>query len=139
VFAVAGHEDDAQRRILLLEQGGELLAGHAGHDEVADEEIDLFCAFGGEFESFLAVTGFDDGVAGGDEEFAGEFANIGLIFGEENGFGAARSFGVADGGAGSVDGLIDARQINFERSSFAEFAVDPDETAALFYNSVDGG
>ena len=35
--------------------------------------------------------------------------------------------------------LIDARQINLERSAFADFAVDPDEAAALFHDAVDRG
>src|SRR5205823_3533056 len=39
----------------------------------------------------------------------------------------------------AFDGLIDAREIDFEASAFAHFAVDPDETAALFNHAVNGG
>ena len=103
VFAVAGHEDDAQRRILLLQQRSELLPGHPGHDQVADEKIDFFGALGGELEGFLAVAGFDDGVAGGFEKFASEFADVGFVFGEQNGFGATWGFGISGDFTGGID------------------------------------
>ena len=93
VFAVAGHIDDGEAGAILLQAGGEMLAAHAGHDHVGDEEIDFIFVTGGEAQGFLAVGGFDDGVAAGLEKFAGEFADVLLVFGEEDGFGAARRFG----------------------------------------------
>ena len=55
---------------------------------------------GCELEGFLAVAGFDDRVARGLQKFASEFADVGFVFGEQNGFGATRCFGVARDFAG---------------------------------------
>ena len=66
-----------------------------GHDQVADEKIDFFGALAGELEGFLAVAGFDDSVAGGFKKFASEFADVGFVFGEQNGFGTAWGFGIS--------------------------------------------
>ena len=92
VFAVARHEDDAKPRIFPLQLNGKFLARHAGHDHVRDKKIDGAAVLAGQLDGFGGVLGFDDFVATRLEKFLGDFADVLLIFGEENRFRARGNF-----------------------------------------------
>jgi len=100
VFAVAGHENDAKSRILPLQLDGEFLARHAGHDHIGDKKIDGAVVLAGKLHGFGGVFGFDDLVAAGLEKFPGDFADVLLIFGKENGFRACGTSAVGLGAPG---------------------------------------
>src|SRR5258708_11227528 len=144
VLAVAGHENNRDARMLALKLHGEFLAAHSRHHHIGDEQIDLAAMFSGNGDGFLAVFRFDHLVAAGFQKFAGNFANVLLILGQKHGF---RSGGNFRGGLWRAymhfplvyTRLVYARKINFERRAFAEFAVDPNETAALLDDAVYGG
>ena len=79
-----------------------------------------------EFERGFAAGRFDHGVACGLQKFAGDFAHVLFVFGEQNGFGAARELRLArEFVPTGFERLVDARKINLERGAFAEFAVAP--------------
>src|SRR5208337_2028509 len=88
---------------------------------------------------FGSVLGFDDLVAAGLKKFPGDFADVLLIFREEDGFRARGYLRGGHGSAGVFLDLIDAGDIDFEASAFTKFAVDPDEAATLLDNAVDRG
>src|SRR5882724_11099808 len=90
----------------------------------------------GNFESGFTARRLQYGVARRLQEFARHFAHVLLVFGEQHGFRAARqaAWNVHDWNGRRR--LVHARKINLESGTFAEFAVHPDESAALLYYTV---
>jgi len=87
-FGVAGDEDDFDVREFLLNLTGEFGAAHAWHDDVRDENLNGAIKAFGNFEGFDAVSGGEDLIAGGLQEFAREGADGIFVFGDEDGFAA---------------------------------------------------
>src|SRR6202007_985763 len=92
----------------------------------------------GNFQSRVAACGFENGVAGGLEKFAGHFANVLLVFSQQNRFRAARESARNMNERRGCSRLVHTGQINFERSAFAQLTINPNEAAALFYYSIHG-
>ena len=86
-----------------------------------------------------AVARLDDRVATGFEEFARDFTHVVLVFREQNGFCSAWRLGRSRRRNRPIHGLVDSRKINLEGRSPAQFAVHPDEAAALLDYAVDRG
>src|SRR5882757_6228855 len=139
VLAVAGHEDNRDARMLALKLHSEFLASHSRHHHIGDEQIDLAAMFSGNGDGFLAVFRFDHLVAAGFQKFAGNFTNVLLVLGQKHGFRSGGNFRRRLWRADMHFRLVYTRKINFERRAFAEFAVDPNETAALLDDAVYGG
>ncbi len=65
VVGVAGHVKHFQTRVEWIHRLGQLPAAHPRHHDIRDQQIELRIAFLNQFESVLAVAGFEDGVAVG--------------------------------------------------------------------------
>ncbi len=95
---------------------------------------------GDDLQGSGAVFGFEDLVALGLEILAGEMAEMGLIFDEENGLlstiGAGKDERVLRRGGVFVS--IGTREINTKNGAALRLAVDENKAAALFYDAVHG-
>lgn len=100
IGGVAGHEDDAEAGLAADELAGEIGAGEAGHDHVGEDELNGSAVLLEEGEGLVGAVGFDDAVAPGFEENAGDARGGGLVFDDED--------GLCDGGAGAE--LVDERE-----------------------------
>ena len=76
--------------------GGQFAAIHAGHDDIGEQKIDRALMAGDDLQSGGAIFGFENFVALRFQILAGEAAEIGLVFDEENGFLAAIGAGKAE-------------------------------------------
>src|SRR3954471_24849082 len=137
VAAVPGDEEHAQvDAALRADPGGELLAVHAGHDEVGDERVER--ALGPpDLERLLGVRGGADPVAVELDHLRDERADDLLVLDEQDGALAGpevdRRLGLDAGDDGRG-----ARQEDVERGAFARLAGDADVAAALRHDPVDG-
>jgi hypothetical protein len=117
----------------------EFAAADAGHDDVGDEDIDVFFAGLGEAQTGFAIFGFEDLVAARGESEADEFAHRVLVFYQQNGFAAAGFVGLGLGGAQFFRRIFGARQIDVEGCALPDLALGEDVSIALLDDAVDGG
>ena len=114
----------------------EFLPAHSGHDHVGDQQIDRAGMGCGNFQSGVAARRFEHVVASGLQKFTRHFAHVLFVFGKQHGFRAARqATRNVHHGSGSRR-LVHTRQVNLEGGAFAQFAVHPDESAALLHDAV---
>ena len=71
----------------------ELLSDHAGHDDVAEQEIERAVVTHGDFQRLLAIRGLEHGVPIFLEHLLGQAADAVFVFGDENRLGAAKREG----------------------------------------------
>ena len=80
----------------MVDLRGQFAAIHAGHDDVGEQEVDGALVAGDDLQSSGAVFGFEDFVALGFQILAGEMAEMGFIFDEEDGLLPAIGAGKAE-------------------------------------------
>jgi len=138
-FRVARDEDDDDVREFLLDAAGKFGAAHAGHDDVRQQNVDGAAEALGDFEGFDAVGGRKNLVTGGVEEFAGEGANGGFVFDEQNRLAVTALGG--DRFRGLHDGQFFLRvwQVDFEASAGAGRRLDMDAAGTLIDDAINGG
>ena len=140
VGGVAGHVDALEAGAGFQELVGELVAVHAGHDDVGEEEVDGAVVGGGEAEGGCGVGSGEYAVAQGAEHGFGDGEDGGFVLDEENGFlsggGGGGGWGVLGGRFGAV---FEAGEADAERAAAAGPAVDVDEALVLLDDAVDGG
>src|SRR5205823_13568457 len=88
-------------------------------------------------KGFHAVARLDDRITPGFQKLARHFADVPLVFCEQNGLGTTRRFGIDWCVFKPLDQLIDSRKINLERRTSSQFAVNPDKSATLLDHAVD--
>src|SRR5207245_1854874 len=110
----------------------------ARHNDVGEQQLDLGRARGPEVEGFLNGGGVPNAVALSFEDAAGEEPDGGIVFGEEDLFGAAawRGFGSGEGGLGWRRG--DGGKKDFEGSAGFRRTGNFDPTQVLFNDAIDG-
>src|SRR5580704_6943754 len=88
-------------------------------------------------DGFNSIARAQDRISSHRQELAGKFADIVLVFDDEDRFVSSCNFrwfvfGIATRGAFRC-----FRQIDFKRSALARSAFDPNKAAALFYDAID--
>ena len=137
VFRVPGHVEHLHLRTDRSQALRELGPAHLRHDDVGEQEMDRSLVLLAEKQGFVAVPGLEDVVAVPQEDRAGDDPELLLIFDEEHRLGPADR-GHLDRGFHLQAGLVRARQVDLERRSLPELAVDPDVAAALLNDSEYG-
>ncbi len=139
VFRVAGHVQNLDRRIALHQVARQLTAIYARHNHVGEQQADIHCMLFRHGQSGARIRGNEHRVTTGSENGTRELAHLAVIFHQEDGLGSTNSRsreGLCD--CGGLIGLGGLRQIDFECSPVAHFAVNPNVAAALFHDAVDG-
>src|SRR5437867_2625427 len=80
-----------------------------------------------------------DGVAVRPEDVAGKVSHRSLVFNQEDGLVTLSGLREAWTSHRWIDGLLDSRQVNLERSTAPRLAVEPDVSVALLDDSIDRG
>src|SRR5579859_2807698 len=134
---VAGHVEDAQAGAEGGELRGEFAAADARHDDVGEKQIDAFRAVATDGNGGLRRIRHERRIARGGKRFAGQFANLFVVFDEENCFRAAMGGGVCLLKCERIGWRSDQGKINLERRAAAGLAINPDVAAVLFEDDVD--
>jgi hypothetical protein len=118
---------------------GQFAASDTGHDDVGDEDIDVFFAGLGDAQTGLAIFGFEDFVAARGEGETHEFAHGFLVFDQQDGFAAA-GFVVRDlAGLISSADLPPAANRRRKLCPLPELALGEYVSIALLDDAVNGG
>src|ERR1700758_3845268 len=95
-----------------------------------------------DLQRHCAIGRLDHSIALLLEKLPGQIAKVGLVLDHEDGFSTRlRGHGLwcSSNFCRALDCFGDTRQIDFESRTLAGLAVDPDVTAALLHDAVDGG
>src|SRR3984885_13744647 len=108
------------------------------HDDVGDQHVDGTGVRSGHFQSLDSVGGLQHAVSGTYQEVAHQFADALLVFDEQNRFRPSRASPLLCVGRENVELGGDLRQVNLERGSATDFAVNVKIPAALLHPAVHG-
>jgi hypothetical protein len=89
IAGVAGHEQDLGVRSPFEQVCGQLVAEHAGHDDVAEEQIDGLGMVIGEIEGSGPVGRGENGESGRGQRSGDRFASALFVLGDQEGLGSA--------------------------------------------------
>src|SRR5258705_24869 len=92
----------------------------------------------GDAQRFGAIRGVQYGIALPSQRLVGHRANRGGVLDEEDGLGATMRCARGCRAAAGLDDRVYLRQVDLERRAEARFKIDPDESAALSHDAVDG-
>ena len=97
LVAVAGHEEDVQAGAHRHRAPGEVVAAHAGHDDVAEQQVDVVAAVVEQLQRLGSAAGRRHRVAGAGEDPLGDAAHGRVVLGDQDRLAAA-----GGGGAGRL-------------------------------------
>lgn len=83
-LSVAGHVEDREARAVLADLRGDLGAGHVGHDDVGQEQVDPLGRVAREEHRVRGVGRLVDAVVVAGEDPVGQFAEALLVLHEED-------------------------------------------------------
>src|ERR1700674_1744624 len=141
ILGVTRHIEHADVREQIDYSHGQFAAIHAGHNDIREQEIDHALMAGYDLQSGGAVFGFEDLVTLRFQILAGETAEIGFIFYEEDSrlpmIGAGKTEGILC--SGGIFPAIDSRKIGTAGDIVLRLDVGQDKAAALFHDAIHHG
>lgn len=133
---VARHADDLHRGRRGAETSRELDAGHAGHHEIGDDEVDRITGGLPELDRLERIGGFDHAVAAPPQRPRGHRADLRVVLDHEDGL-VAGGRGASAGERGGDDAIA-AWETNVERAALAQRRVHVDLSARALDDAEDG-
>lgn len=124
-------EEDAH----IAARGGELLdefrPAETRHDDVGHDEVDRGSMVPRNVHRLRGIAAGEHGISVRDEKVGHQLPHVGIVFDQEDRFGAAASQH-SGGFRRGLFGRVHARKIDLEGAASPGLAVDPDISAALF-------
>src|SRR6478609_1221965 len=137
ISRVTGHVEHLQPRTMLLRRVAKGASVHSGHHDIGQQQVDPF-RLTNERKRAVAIGRFQDPVIETAQRLGDKGPDLGIVLHHQHRFQAALwawrrlRFICRLAGAGKA-----ARQVDLDRGSFADLAVNPDVAAALSYEAVD--
>jgi hypothetical protein len=84
VVGITGHEENLKGRLQGPDALGQLASVHTRHDNIGQQEVEPR-GRRRHFDAFLGTARFQNRIAEAPEHHTGQFANVGIVFGDEDG------------------------------------------------------